>query len=212
MVESVPKKQVARVRREAPGFSADAWWENRMQRVSLEQFRGKYVVLFFWPADFTFVCPTEICQFNDKKAAFDEINTQLVGISVDSKFAHREYTLKPRDKGGLGPMDVPLVADNTKSISASYGCLIEGDDDGEVGVAMRATYIIAPDGTLRHACISDLPVGRNVEETIRLVKGFQYTDEHGEVCPSGWEPGAATMVPDHASDALTSFWANEHGK
>lgn len=109
-------------------------------------------------------------------------------------------------------MDVPLVADITKSISASYGCLIEGDDDGEVGVAMRATYIIAPDGTLRHSSISDLPVGRNVDETIRLVKGFQYTDEHGEVCPSGWEPGAATMVPDHASDALTSFWANEHGK
>ena len=113
------------------------------------------------------------------------MNTQLIGCSIDSKFTHREYTMKPRAQGGLGPMQVPMVSDITKSISREYGCLIEGDDE-EVGVAMRATYIIDGKGILRHSSISDLPVGRNVDEVLRLVKGFQYTDEHGEVCPSGW--------------------------
>jgi len=108
-------------------------------------------------------------------------------------------------------MEIPMVSDLTKSISRSYGCLIE-DGDEEAGVAMRATYIIDDKGTLRQMSINDLPVGRNVDEVLRLVKGYKYTDIHGEVCPSGWEPGTATMVPDHASDALTSFWANEHGK
>ena len=171
---------------------------------------GKYVVLFFWPLDFTFICPTEIASFSDAAGEFDAINCQVIGCSIDSHFTHREYTLKPRAQGGLGEMKIPMVSDLTKSISRDYGCLIEDGDDA--GVAFRATYIIDGTGTLRHYSINDLPVGRNVEEVLRLVKGFQYTDEHGEVCPSGWTPGKATMTPDHASDKLAAFWANEHGK
>jgi alkyl hydroperoxide reductase subunit AhpC len=166
--------------------------------------------LFFWPLDFTFVCPTEICNFSDASPEFEKIGAQVVGCSVDSHFTHMEYTKKPRSEGGLGKMMIPMVSDMTKSIASAYGALItEGEDKG---IAFRATYIIDREGTLRHSSISDLPVGRNVDETLRLVKAFMYTDEHGEVCPAGWKPGQATMVPDHASSKLTDFWANEHGK
>lgn len=171
---------------------------------------GKYVVLFFWPLDFTFVCPTEICQFSDKSAEFEAINCQLIGCSIDSQFTHREYTLKPRETGGLGPMNLPLVSDLTKSIARDYGCLLDHSDDE--GVALRATYIIDREGVLRQFSMNDLPVGRNVDEILRMVKAFQYTDEHGEVCPSGWEPGKPTMVPDHGSDKLANFWAQSHAK
>ena len=166
-------------------------------------------MLFFWPLDFTFVCPTEICQFNDRKADFDAIDCQLIGCSVDSHFVHREYTFKSRDKGGLGPMDVPMVSDLNKTIARDYGCLLDHSDDA--GVALRATYIIDKEGILRQFSINDLPVGRNVDEVLRLVKAFQYTDVHGDVCPSGWNPGDQTMVADHNSDKLAAFWANVHG-
>ena len=169
-------------------------------------------MLFFWPLDFTFVCPTEIASFSDAAEEFEAIDCQVIGASVDSHFTHREYTLKPRAQGGLGEMKIPMISDLTKSIARDYGCLIEDTQDGDAGVAFRATYIIDPQGTLRHYSINDLPVGRNVEEVIRLVKAFQYTDEHGEVCPSGWKPGKATMVADHGSDKLAAFWASEHGK
>lgn len=155
---------------------------------------GKYLVLFFWPLDFTFVCPTEICQFSDKVPDFDKLNTQVIGCSVDSQFAHMEYTKKDRKKGGLGPMQMPLLSDITKQIARDYGCLIE--DGPDAGVAFRATFIIDGNGILRHSSVSDLPVGRNVNETLRLVRAFQYTDEHGEVCPASWKPGNATMKPN----------------
>lgn len=107
-------------------------------------------------------------------------------------------------------MNVPMISDLTKSISRDYGCLLDHSDDQ--GVALRATYIIDKEGVLRQMSMNDLPVGRNVDEVLRMVKAFQYTDEHGEVCPSGWEPGKPTMTPDHASDKLAAFWANTHGK
>ena len=156
------------------------------------------------------MCPTEICQFNDRAKDFDAINCQVIGCSIDSHFTHAEYTKKSRKTGGLGPMDIPMLADTTKNIARDYGCLIE--DGADAGIAFRGTYIIDTEGILRQISINDLPVGRNVDETLRLVKAFQYTDKHGEVCPSGWEPGKATMVPDHKSDKLASFWENEHGK
>ena len=161
--------------------------------------------------NFTFICPTEVCQFNDRKTEFDDINVQLIGVSCDSKFSHRAFTLMPRNKGGLGPMQVPMVSDITKSISRNYGCLVDSEDE-EAGVALRATYIIGPDGVLRHKTVSDFAVGRNLDETLRLVKGFQHTDEHGTACPSGWQPGNTTFHPEHGSDSLTSFWENEHSK
>ena len=116
--------------------------------------------------------------------------------------------MKPREKGGIGPMSFPLVSDLQKSIASDYGCLLEHSADA--GVALRATYIIDENGVLRHFSINDLPVGRNVDEVLRLVKGFQHTDKHGDVCPSGWEPGKKTMVADHESDKLTQFWATVH--
>ena len=166
-------------------------------------------MLFFWPLDFTFICPTEIATFSDKAAEFEALNVQLIGCSVDSHFTHREYTMKPREKGGLGPMNLPMVSDLTKQIARDYGVLIEDGEDA--GVAYRATFIIDKEGVLRQISVNDLPVGRNVDETLRMVKAFQYTDEHGEVCPSGWQPGQETMVPDVNSDKLAAFWANVHG-
>ncbi len=139
-------------------------------------------MLFFWPLDFTFVCPTEICQFSDRAKDFEAANCQIVGASIDSHFIHMEYTKKDRKVGGLGKMNIPMVADVSKEISKKYGCLIEDGDDA--GVAFRATYIIDDKGILRHISINDLPVGRNVDETLRLVQAFQYTDNFGEVCRS----------------------------
>lgn len=110
---------------------------------------GKYVVLFFWPLDFTFVCPTEVASFSDAHEEFEAINTQVIGCSIDSHFTHREWTMKPRAQGGLGPMNIPMISDLTKSISRDYGCLIEDENDGDQGVAFRATYIIDGEGTLR---------------------------------------------------------------
>lgn len=205
MVEST---QVAKIRQPAPYFEAMAWW-NGFKKVKLTDFKGKYVVLFFWPLDFTFVCPTEICQFSDKAKNFREIGCEVIGASIDSHFTHMEYTKKERKNGGLGKMDIPMIADITKSISKSYGALIE--DGADAGIAFRATYIIDDKGILRHMSISDLPVGRNVEETLRLVQAFQYTDKYGEVCPASWTPGAATMKPDDEAQ-LANFWATEHAK
>jgi len=171
---------------------------------------GKYVVLFFWPLDFTFVCPTEIVQFSDRAKEFRDIGCEVLGCSIDSQFTHMEYTKKDRKKGGLGKMEIPLIADVTKDIARSYGCLIEDGDDA--GVAFRGTYIIDKNQVLRHISISDLPVGRNVDETLRLVKAFQYTDEFGEVCPAQWTPGKKTMHADGDSEKTQQYWEQEHGK
>lgn len=152
------------------------------------------MVLFFYPLDFTFVCPTEIVQFSDRAREFRDIGCEVVGVSIDSQFTHMEYTKKDRKKGGLGKMDIPLLADVQKTMARAYGCLCDVGDDA--GVAYRATYIIDRNQVLRHVTISDLPVGRSIDEVLRLVKAFQYTDEYGEVCPAQWTPGAPTMHAD----------------
>jgi len=154
--------------------------------------------------DFTFVCPTEICNFSDSYPLFKSINCELVGCSVDSKFSHREYSLKPRSEGGLNPIEIPLLSDLTHEISKDYGVWI---DEGEnKGVALRGTFLIDGNGILRHMGINDLPVGRNVEEILRLVKGYQHVEKFGEVCPSKWKPGEKTMVPDHDSEKLKNIF------
>jgi peroxiredoxin (alkyl hydroperoxide reductase subunit C) len=181
------------IRKPAPGFVAPAWYNGDFVDIDLKSYHGKYVVLFFYPLDFTFVCPTEIIAFNNKAKEFREIGCELIAVSVDSKFSHMEYTLKSRKEGGLGPMDIPLVSDLNKTISSDYGCLC---DIGDVGVSYRATYIIDKNGIVRHSSINDLPVGRNPDEYLRLVKAFQYVDVHGEVCPANWQPGSKTMIPD----------------
>eukprot|EP00330_Aristerostoma_sp_ATCC50986_P007521 CAMPEP_0114591614 /NCGR_PEP_ID=MMETSP0125-20121206/13618_1 /TAXON_ID=485358 ORGANISM="Aristerostoma sp., Strain ATCC 50986" /NCGR_SAMPLE_ID=MMETSP0125 /ASSEMBLY_ACC=CAM_ASM_000245 /LENGTH=185 /DNA_ID=CAMNT_0001789789 /DNA_START=98 /DNA_END=655 /DNA_ORIENTATION=+ len=182
-------------------------WQKEFKKISLNDYKGRYLCLFFYPLDFTFVCPTEIIEFNNHAPSFAKLNCGLVGCSIDSHFTHMEYTQKPREKGGLGALDFPLLSDVTKKISRDYGVLLEDE-----GIALRGTFIIDGSGVLRHAGINDLPVGRNVEEVVRLVEAFQYTDKHGEVCPASWKQGQATMEPTHESGKTQDYWAKVHSK
>eukprot|EP00796_Vickermania_ingenoplastis_P001315 gene1314-763_t len=182
----------AKLNHPAPAFDEMALMPNgTFKKVSLASYKGKWVVLFFYPMDFTFVCPTEICQFSDNVKEFNSINCEVIACSMDSEYSHLAWTMQDRKKGGLGKMEIPIIADKTKSIIRSYGCLKEDD-----GVAYRGVFIIDPRGNLRQFTVNDLPVGRSVEEVLRLVKAFQFVEVHGEVCPANWKPGAATMKPD----------------
>lgn len=212
-MEGQPQSYIPKavVRRPAPTFSAIAWDTNRFRKVTLEEFKGKYVVLFFYPLDFTFVCPTEIVQFNDMAPEFAEHECQLLACSIDSQFVHREWTLKPRDNGGLGKMQIPLIADLEKKIGKDYGVYVD-DSSEDAGVHLRATFIIDREGILRHASINDLPVGRNTKEILRLVQAFQYTDVYGEVCPENWTPGAFSIIPDPEAEKNEEYWKNHHAK
>lgn len=162
-----------------------------IQEISLSDYKGKWVVFFFYPLDFTFVCPTEIIAFSDRAHEFAALNTQVIGASVDSQFTHLAWTKTPRNEGGLGKMEIPLVSDLTHKISKTYGVFLE-----DAGISLRGLFIIDPQGTLRQITMNDLPVGRSVDETLRLVQAFQYTDKNGEVCPANWKPGSNTIIPD----------------
>ncbi|KRX03024.1 Thioredoxin-like fold [Pseudocohnilembus persalinus] len=183
----------AQINKQAPQFTCQAYVDGKFQKVSLSDYKGQYVVLFFYPFDFTFVCPTEICNFNDASDEFKKIGCQVLACSIDSHFVHMQWSNTPRKEGGLGPMKIPMLADVNKSIAEAYGCLIQ-DGDAQ-GAAYRATYIIDKEQKLRHLSIQDLPVGRNPDEYLRLVQAFQYTDENGEVCPAKWKPGSKTIKP-----------------
>ncbi len=175
----------------APDFKATAVMPDKtMQEISLADYRGKWVVLFFYPLDFTFVCPTEIIAYSDKQVEFEKIGAQAIACSVDSQYTHLAWINTPRADGGLGEMKIPLLADLNKDIARDYGVLLGG------GVALRGTFIIDPEGNIRHSTINDLPVGRNVDEAVRIIQAFQFVAEHGEVCPADWNPGDDTMVPD----------------
>ena len=178
------------IQKPAPEFTATAVIDGEFKDVSLADYKGKWVYLFFYPLDFTFVCPTEIIAFSEAEARFRELNTQILGVSVDSHFTHLRWIETPRNDGGLGGLNYPLVSDLSREIATKYDVLLGG------GVALRGSFIIDPNGNLRQATINDLPVGRNVDEAIRLIKAFQYTEEHGEVCPAGWEEGADTIKPN----------------
>ena len=197
----------ARVTLPAPAFSGMAWTEGTFKKISLSDYSGKYVVLFFYPLDFTFVCPTEICAFNDASQQYRDANCELIACSVDSHFTHAEYAKKSRATGGLGDMDIPMLSDLTKSISKDYGVLTPDD-----AISFRGTFIIDKSGILRHTSVNDLPVGRNPDETLRLVKAFQHVDEHGEVCPANWKPGAKAMDASHTSEKTQKYWEDEHAK
>jgi peroxiredoxin (alkyl hydroperoxide reductase subunit C) len=181
---------MVQVGQKAPDFKAEAVVDKQFKDVSLADYRGKWVVLFFYPLDFTFVCPTEITAFSDAIDEFKKINTQVIGASVDSKYSHLAWIETPRNKGGIGETPYPLLADITKKISSDYGVLIE-----EAGVALRGLFIIDPDGVLRVQIVTDLNIGRNIGEVLRLVQAAQYTAEHGEVCPANWTPGGDTIKP-----------------
>lgn len=175
----------------APFFRANAVVDNEFKMVSLDQFKGQYVVLFFYPKDFTFVCPTEIIAFSDRAKEFAALNTQLIACSTDTEETHLAWIRTPRSKGGLGYMQIPILADTTKAISAKYGVL-----DPDAGVALRGLFIINPQGVVEQITINNMPIGRSVDETLRLLQAIQYVEKHGEVCPANWKPGAPTMVAD----------------
>ncbi|KAI8071812.1 thioredoxin-like protein [Gongronella butleri] len=172
---------VAQVQKPAPEFTATAVVDGDFKEISLSDYKGKYVVFFWYPMDFTFVCPTEIIAFSDRIKEFEALDTVVIGASCDSEFSHLAWTQQPRKQGGIGEIAYPIVADKTKKIARDYGVLIEDE-----GITLRGLFIISPEGIVRQITINDLPVGRNVDEIIRLVKAFKFTDEHGEVCPSGW--------------------------
>jgi len=189
----------AQVQKPAPAFKAQAVVGGQFKEVSLEDYKGKYVVVYFYPLDFTFVCPTEIIAFSDRIKEFEAINTAVLGISTDSHFSHLAWVNQPRKQGGLGGLDYPLVSDFNKNISRDYGVLIE-----EAGIALRGLFIIDPEGVVRQMSINDLPVGRSVDETLRLIKAFQFVEKHGEVCPANWQPEAPTIKPT-PTDSLEYF-------
>jgi len=178
------------VTREAPNFKGLAvLGNNTIEEIELSSYRGKYVVLFFYPLDFTFVCPSEIIAFDKKLEAFKEKNAEIIGVSVDSQFTHFAWKNTPVDKGGIGPVRYPLVADLNKSIARDYGILF---DDA---VALRGLFLIDREGVVRHSVVNDLPLGRNVDEALRMLDALQFTEEHGEVCPANWNVGDEGMKP-----------------
>ncbi|MEP0924643.1 peroxiredoxin [Leptolyngbya sp. ST-U4] len=181
-----------RVGQPAPEFTATAVYDQEFKTIKLSDYRGKYVVLFFYPLDFTFVCPTEITAFSDRYDEFKSINTEVLGVSVDSEFSHLAWTQTDRKAGGVGDLNYPLVADIKKQISAAYNVL-----DPEAGVALRGLFIIDQDGVVQHATINNLAFGRSVDETLRTLQAIQHVQSHpDEVCPANWKPGEATMIPD----------------
>lgn len=179
------------VQQPAPDFTAKAVIGHEFQDVSLSEYRGKYVVVFFYPLDFTFVCPTEITAFSDRIKEFEKRETEVIGVSIDSHYSHLAWKRTPRKAGGLGEIHYPLVADLNKSISRDYGVLLE-----QAGIALRGLFIIDREGIVRHVTVNDLPLGRNVDEVLRVLDALRSFEQHGEVCPANWRPGEATMKAD----------------
>jgi peroxiredoxin (alkyl hydroperoxide reductase subunit C) len=196
----------------APKFSATAVVNGGEfeENYSLDQFIGKkFVVFFFYPMDFTFVCPTELLAFQAKLEEFKKLDTEVVACSVDSHFSHWAWLNTPKDKGGIEGVTYPIVADFSKTIAMNYGVLAGEYDYNEEGqsmftgepVAYRGLFLIDKKGVVRHETINDLPLGRNVDEAIRTLKALQFVEEKGEVCPANWEEGKDGMVADHAGVA-----------
>jgi peroxiredoxin (alkyl hydroperoxide reductase subunit C) len=188
------------VTKEAPEFEAEAVMANNsFDKISLKSLRGKYVLMFFYPLDFTFVCPSEILAFNHRVDALQKRNCELLGISVDSVYTHLAWKNTPVNQGGIGNIRFPLISDLAKKISRDYGVLLED------GVSLRGLFLIDKEGIVRHQLINDLPLGRNVEEALRIVDALQFTEEHGDVCPANWRPGedAMTPTPEGVAEYLT---------
>lgn len=179
------------VTNEAPDFTATAVMPDNSfnEEFKLSNFRGKYVLLFFYPLDFTFVCPSEIIAFHKAVDQFKEKNCEVVGVSVDSHFTHLAWKNTPVNEGGIGDIQFPLVADLDKSISKNYGVLLDA------GIALRGLYLIDKDGVVRHQVVNDLPLGRSVAEALRMLDALQFTEEVGDVCPANWNKGDDAMTP-----------------
>jgi len=178
------------VQKDAPDFKAQALVGKSFKEIQLADYKGKWVALFFYPLDFTFVCPTEIVAFSDHAAEFKKLGCEILGCSVDSQFSHLAWTNLSRKEGGLGEIKYPLLADITKNIARSYGVLIND------AVALRGLFLINPKGKVAYSVVHDLAVGRSVEETLRVLKAFQQVEKTGEVCPANWSEGKKTMKAD----------------
>jgi len=189
------------VTKPAPDFKAQTVMpDNSFAEKSLSDLRGnKYAVVFFYPLDFTFVCPSEIIAFDKKLDEFKKRDCEVIGISVDSHFTHLAWKMTPPDKGGIGQVKFPLVADLKKQIAEAYGVLFDG------AVALRGLFLIDKAGVVRHALINDLPLGRNVDEALRILDALQFTEKHGEVCPANWRQGEDGMKP--TADGVASYLA-----
>ena len=195
------------VTKKAPDFKATAvMGDNSFKEIKLSDYKGKKVVLFFYPMDFTFVCPTEIIAFDHRLAEFEKRGVQVLGCSIDSKHTHWAWRNTDVNAGGIGKIKYPIIADIDKEISRKYDVLIgskpayveteDGEEETSIGggIALRASFLIDEDGVVRHAVINDLPLGRNIDEMLRMVDAVQFAEEHGEVCPAGWKKGKAGMT------------------
>lgn len=192
------------VTRPAPEFKATAVMEDgSFKQISLSDYKGKQVLLYFYPLDFTFVCPSEILAFNRAVSEFKERGVQLLGCSIDSQFTHLAWRNTAIEKGGIGTIDYPLIADVTKNIARDYGVLINES------VALRGLFLIDQDQNIRHSTINDLPIGRNVEEALRVVDALQFHQEHGDVCPANWKKGDEAMKP--SAEGVATYLA-KHAK
>lgn len=193
------------VAKEAPDFVSPAVMPDGSikEDFKLSSLRGKYVVLFFWPMDFTFVCPTEIIAHDHRMDEFKKRGVEVVGVSIDSKHTHFAWRSTPVNQGGIGPVQFPIVADVKHEITQAYG--IEHPD----GVAMRATFLIDKDGVVQHQVVNNLPLGRNVDEMLRMIDALKHHEKHGEVCPAGWQEGDTGMK--ETADSVAGY-LSEHSK
>ncbi|GLH70513.1 peroxidase [Geothrix rubra] len=173
----------------APDFKAKALVNGEFKEISLSDYKGKKVVLFFYPLDFTFVCPTEILAFADAIKEFEARNTQVIGVSVDSHFSHWAWANTPRKEGGIQGVSFPLVSDLNKTIAQDYGVLLPA------GISLRGLFIINTKGELKHITVNHNDLGRSVDEVLRLLDAIDFTEEHGEVCPANWHKGEKAMKP-----------------
>ncbi|CAH8577984.1 unnamed protein product [Schistosoma haematobium] len=187
----------------APNFEGTAVVGTELRPISLSQFRGKYVLLVFYPLDFTFVCPTELIAFSERAAEFQSRECQVIACSTDSVYAHLAWTKLDRKAGGLGQMNIPLLSDKNLKISRAYEVL-----DEQEGHAFRGMFLIDRNGTLRQITVNDRPVGRSVDEAVRLLDAFIFFEKHGEVCPANWKPNSATIIPDPV--ASLSYFSSVH--
>lgn len=178
------------VQKRAPEFKTDALVGDSFKTISLADYRGKWTCLFFYPLDFTFVCPTEITAFDDHYDRFKELNCEVLGCSVDSKFTHLAWSRQSRKEGGIGKLHFPLLADMNKDIARDYGVLLPA------GIALRGLFLINPDGVVQYQLVHDLGIGRNVDEVVRVLSALQSVAKTGEVCPANWNPGSKTIKPD----------------
>jgi len=190
------------VTKKAPDFTAAAVLPDNTikENFKLSDLKGKYVVLFFYPLDFTFVCPTEIIAHDKRIGEFKKRDVEVVCVSIDSQFSHFSWRNTPVKKGGIGSIGYPMVADVKHEITQAYGI------EHPAGIALRASFLIDKDGVVRHQVVNDLPLGRNVDEMLRIVDALQFHEQHGEVCPAGWQKGEDGMKPtaDGVADYLSS--------